>query len=171
MKSRLIASVALGAAVILGATGCGLVSTQGTTIPYSPADGINVPASSGPLEIRNALVVTNAAGDAGNLVAAIVNSTSETETLTVRAGEGSGQVSKTVRVPANGVVSLGSDEHDPLLLAPLETSAGATLPIFFQSGNGTGTITDVPVLDGQLAYLADFVPETRAATPTPTPTP
>jgi len=51
VKSRLIASVALGALVVLGTSGCAMLSTQATTIPYSPADGVNIP-DSGPLQVR-----------------------------------------------------------------------------------------------------------------------
>ena len=40
--SRLMASVALGAAVLLGTAGCAMLATQATTLPYSPADGVNV---------------------------------------------------------------------------------------------------------------------------------
>ena len=42
MKSRLIASLALGALVVFGTTGCAMLSTQATTLEYSPADGVNV---------------------------------------------------------------------------------------------------------------------------------
>ena len=35
MKPRLIASLAIGALVVLGTTGCSMISTQATTITYS----------------------------------------------------------------------------------------------------------------------------------------
>ena len=47
--------------VVLGTTGCSMISPQATTIPYSAADGVNVPAS-GPLKVRNALFVANEDG-------------------------------------------------------------------------------------------------------------
>ncbi len=61
MKSRLIASLAVGALVLLGTTGCAMLSTQATTIPYSPSDGVNIP-DSGPLQVRNALIVSDEEG-------------------------------------------------------------------------------------------------------------
>ncbi len=39
MKTRLIASIALGAAVVLGTTGCNILAPQATTIDYSASDG------------------------------------------------------------------------------------------------------------------------------------
>src|SRR5690606_37225954 len=66
IKSRLVASVALAVAVAVGTSGCAMVSTQATTIPYSPADGVNIP-DSGPLKVRNVLIVADEEGIDGNL--------------------------------------------------------------------------------------------------------
>lgn len=157
MKSRLVASIALGAVVLLGTTGCSMISPQATTIPYSAADGVNV-KDSGPLQVRNALIVADESGADGNFVAAIVNATAESQTLTLEFGEGEAAISKTVRVPANTVVSLGADDTDPLLVEGIDTKPGADLPVFFQSGDGETVRADVPVLDGTLPYLAPLVP-------------
>ena len=70
MNLRRLAPVALAAVVLLGTTGCGLVSTQATTIPYSASDGVNIPPS-GPLTVRNALLVTDKSGASANFLAAI----------------------------------------------------------------------------------------------------
>ena len=157
MKSRLIASLALGALVVLGTSGCAMLSTQATTIPYSPSDGVNIP-DSGPLQVRNVLIVSDETGVDGNLVAAIVNATSESHTLNIEYGEGSSKSSETIRVPANTTVSLGTAETDPLLLEGIVTKPGANLPMFFQSGDSDGVLFDVPVLDGALDYYGDLLP-------------
>jgi hypothetical protein len=176
VKSRLIASIAVGAAVILGATGCSMISPQTTTVPYSPSDGINVPDVPGaPLLVRNALVITNA-GAAGNLVAAIVNETDRDETLTINISDTS--VSKTVEVPANSTVSLGAQDTPPLTLA-LRTKPGATVLMEFQSGDAEGIEVHVPVLNGNLPYYSTLVPtpprpsasRTATASPTASPSP
>src|SRR6478736_5535662 len=73
-RSRVVAAVAIAAAVALGTTGCSMLSVQATTIPYSAAEGVNIHGS-GPLEVRNALIVATADGSKGNFVAAIVNQT------------------------------------------------------------------------------------------------
>ena len=164
MKTRLFASLAVGAAVVLGTTGCNLIAPQATTIDYSASDGVNVPES-GPLQVRNALIVTDEEGSGGNLVAAIVNGTTEAQTLRVEVGEGSSTVRASVQVPASSTVSLGDLANDvaPLALDGFEGAAGSTVPVYFQSGDGQGALIDVPVLDGALEYL-------RTLAPTPTPT-
>jgi hypothetical protein len=176
VKSRLIASIAVGAAVILGASGCAMISPQTTTVPYSPSDGINVPDVPGaPLQVRNALVITNA-GVAGNLVAAIVNQTDRDETLTINISDTA--VSKTVDVPANSTVSLGTEDTPPLPLA-VRTKPGATVLMEFQSGDAQGVKVHVPVLNGTLPYYKTLVPTpprptasgTATASPTASPSP
>ena len=157
MKSRLIASLAVGALLLLGTTGCAMLSTQATTIPYSPADGVNIP-DAGPLQVRNVLIVSDESGTDGNLVAAIVNETSDSQTLRIEYGEGSAKTDATIRVPANSILSLGDGETEPLLLEGIDTKPGANLPMYFQSGDGDGILFDVPVLDGALDYLADLAP-------------
>jgi hypothetical protein len=157
VKSRLIASLAVSALVVLGTSGCAMLSTQATTIPYSPSDGVNIP-DSGPLQVRNVLIVTDEKGVDGNLVAAIVNGTSEAKTLNIQYGEGSSKSSEKIRVPANTTVSLGTAETKPLLLEGIDTMAGANLPMFFQSGDSEGVLFNVPVLDGSLDYYGDLLP-------------
>jgi hypothetical protein len=154
---RLVASLAVGAALVLGATGCSMISPQATTIGYSAAEGVNVHGS-GPLEVRNAYIVANEDGSEGNLVAAIVNQTDESQTLHIEVGEGDDVTELTVRVPANETLSLGADGAEPLLIEELNTPAGADIPAYFQSGDAEGVLVTLPVLDGALPYLAPLVP-------------
>lgn len=153
--SRVMASVALGAVLLLGTTGCAMLSTQATTLPYSPADGVNIP-DSGPLLIRNALLVTDEKGEDANFLAAIINPTDESQTLKLEFGE-EDPISQTVRVPANTTVSLGVTD-DALLIEGLDAQAGSDVLVYFQSGDSEGVDAAVPVLDGGLDYLSEFVP-------------
>ena len=153
--SRVMASVALGAVLLLCTTGCAMLSTQATTLPYSPADGVNVP-DSGPLLVRNALLVTDEEGEDANFLAAIINPTDESQTLTLEFGE-EDRISQTVRVPANTTVSLGVTD-DALLIEGLDAPAGSDVLVYFQSGDSEGVDAAVPVLDGGLDYLSEFVP-------------
>ena len=157
MKPRLIASLAIGALIVLGTTGCSMISTQATTIPYAAAEGVNVHGA-GPLEVRNALIVANEDGSEGNFIAAIVNQTDKSQTLNMEFGEGAGAIEKSIRVPANSVVSLGTEDDEPILLKGLDTPPGADIAGYFQSGDAEGVLVSVPVLDGGLKYLAPFVP-------------
>jgi len=170
VKSRLIASIVVGTAVVLGTAGCNLVAPQATTIDYSASDGVNVPAS-GPLEVRNALLVGDESGTVGNLVAAIVNPTDQPQTLNIEIGEGSTAVKKSVTVKANSTLSLGESSSDtpPMTFSDITAVPGSTVPVYFQSGDAQGALIDVPVLDGALEYLSTLAP-TAPATSTPTPT-
>lgn len=170
MKTRLIASIAVGAAVILGTTGCNILAPQATTIDYSASDGVNVPADSGPLSVRNALIVADEDGSVGNLVAAIVNDTADELTLEIEVGEGSSAVRSSVKVPASRTLSLGdlANDVEPLRLDGLDAAPGSTVPVYFQSGDGEGALIQVPVLDGALEYLAPLAP---TASPSPSRTP
>ncbi|MGC5171535.1 DNA modification methylase [Microbacterium sp. DT81.1] len=151
---RLMASVAIGATVILGTAGCSMVSTQATTIGYSPSDGVSVP-DSGPLLVRNALIVADEGGTEGNFLAAIINTTDEAQELRMEYGDDS---TATVRVGPGETVSLGAEDEDPLLLEDLDALPGSTIEIYFQSGDDEGVLQEVPVLDGSLPYLAPFEP-------------
>ena len=170
MKSRLLASVAVCAAVILGTAGCSMISPQGTTIPYSPSDGVNVADTEGaPLQVRNAFVVATDDGATGSLIAAVVNATAEDQTLTVEVDASSGKVTETVRVPAHSVSSLGQNV-DPVRIDDLGVKPGLTVPVYFQSGDAEGALANLPVLGGDEEYLSGLVPQPQL-TPTPTDTP
>jgi hypothetical protein len=167
VKSRLVASAAISALVLLGATGCTFITPQSTTIEYPASDGVNISSDSGPLDVRNVFIVANEDGSVGNLVAAIVNPTGEKATLTITV-QGSDPMA--VTVPAGGRVSLGADE-DPLRIVDLDTLPGATVEVHFQSGDSTGVKSDVPVLDGTLPYYTDLVPSVEQPKPTTKPEP
>ncbi len=154
MKLRLVASIAVGAALTLGATGCSLVAPQATTIQYSASDGVNVP-DSGPIDVRNAMVIADDEGTNGNFIAAFVNPTLEDQTVIF----GFGTASAELVIEAGDTLSLGIDGNDPILLEGIDTPPGAQLSMSFQSGDGEGVTIDVPVLDGSLPYYEEYVPE------------
>jgi len=172
VKSRLFASIAVGAAIVLGTSGCAFITPQSTEIPYSPADGINVKNVAGaPLEIRNALVVADAEGTTGNLIAAVINMTDSSHTLTIQVGDGSSAVTETLHVQAHTVSSLGQNV-DPLRLEGIDAKPGSTVPIYFQSGDADGALADVPVLGANDALYKGLVPTPLpSVTPEPTETP
>ena len=155
MKSRLVASAAISALVLLGATGCTFITPQSTKIEYPASDGVNISDADGPIVVRNAFIVANEDGTVGNFVGAIVNPTQDRGTLTISLA---GSESFTVTVPAGKSVSLGANE-DPLRILDLDAKPGSTVEMHFQSGDSAGVKTDVPVLDGTLPYYADLVPE------------
>jgi len=167
VKSRLVASAAISALVLLGATGCTFITPQSTKIEYAASDGVNVSDADGPLDVRNAFIVANEDGSVGNFIAAIVNPTDEKATLTITV---EGIDPMVVTVPAGGTVSLGADE-DPLRIVDLDTMPGATIEVHFQSGDSSGVKASIPVLDGALPYYTDLVPSAEKPKPTTTPEP
>lgn len=156
MKSRLIASIVLGTAVVLGTTGCNMLAPQATTIDYNPGDGVS--ASTGTVQVRNIFVVSEDGID-GNLVAAVFNDDADASaTLNIEFGENGKGGTATVRVPAGGLVSLGGESDDPILLEGINAKPGTVMPMYFQSGAGEGELVMVPVLDGTLPYYEGLVP-------------
>src|SRR5690606_32556451 len=124
VKSRLVASAAISALVLLGATGCTFITPQSTEIKYSASNGINIPGSVGPIEIRNAMRVVTEVGSAGDLVGAIVSTTDKAEVLAVEI-DGVAE-SLTLRVGAGDSGSLGSNAG-PLRIDDLDIKPGATV--------------------------------------------
>ncbi|WP_353113922.1 DNA modification methylase [Microbacterium sp.] len=165
MKSRLAASIALCAVALFGTTGCTFITHQASTIAYSASDGVNINDESGPVKVRNAMIIANEDGSVGNFVAGIINDTDSSQTLHITVGD---LPAIAVKVPAGGSLKLGADE-EPLRIDGLDVKAGANVKVFFQSGDSTGRADEVPVLDGALPYYADLVP-TEAPTPLPTET-
>ena len=90
------------------------------------SDGANVPKS-GPIEVRNAFFVTDASGTTGNLVAGLVNTTSDSATIHITVGDGPAQ---SVRVAGQKSVSLGGDDAQPLTFEGLDTKAGKTCLLY-----------------------------------------
>lgn len=156
MKSRRLASLALVAAVLVGTSGCALISPQATLIPYAPADGVS--AHTGDVAVRNALIVSDDGID-GNFLAAFVNEGTAPVTVRISYGEGADKTEITLRVPVNPPISLGMDgENDPLPFPDIDTIPGATMPVYFQAGDAEGALVEVPILTGQTSYLEPFVP-------------
>ncbi|BDZ37517.1 DNA modification methylase [Microbacterium suwonense] len=151
---RLVAAVALGAAIALGTTGCTFITHQATTNVYPASDGVNVESTGGPVVVRNALIIATDDGSAGNLVAALINESDKTTSLSVTV-EGK---QLQVRVPAGETVSLGANE-EPLLIENLDVKPGATVEVLFRSGADEADPLQVPVLDGTLPYYRDLVPD------------
>ena len=156
MKSRLLASIVLGTAVVLTATGCNMLAPQATTLQYNPGDGMSV--NTGTIQVLTSLVISED-GEDGNLVVAFYNKDEENDaTIFIEFGENGKGGEAAMEIPAGSLVSLGGDYEEPLLLEGINTDPGARLPMYFQSGDGEGQLVLVPVLDGSLPYYADLVP-------------
>ncbi|MDR5698233.1 DNA modification methylase [Agromyces aerolatus] len=152
MKARLAASAALALGIVVGASGCSMITYQATTEVYDPSDGLA--ANVGELDLRNILVVMEDGGDDGNLVFTVANSGDDAE-LTAEPASGD---PVTLEVGANEQVVLGGSGEEPLLLVGIDATPGGMLDIYFHADGAEGVEISVPVLDGRLPEYRDLVP-------------
>ncbi len=161
MKARLAASAALALGIVIGGSGCAMLTYQATTEPYDASDGVSTDV--GELELRNILVISDH-GVAGNLVMTVVNNGTEDRELTVEYGDGG--EAEPIEIAAGSTVAFGVDDAEstdvlkPVLLPTIDTMPGALIPLYFQYEGAEGSEIQVPVLDGTL-------PEYRALVPKP----
>ncbi len=69
MKSRLVASAALSALVLLGATGCTFITPQSTKTEYAASDGVTSPTPTARSMCATPLVIATDDGSVGNFIA------------------------------------------------------------------------------------------------------
>lgn len=157
MKIRIASSIALAAALALGATGCSLIAPQGTLVPYAPSDGRDVNVEG--IDVRNILLVADETGENFNVVFTAVNRTGAEQdvALSFVAADGS-RASADFAVPT-GTTKFGNPDGEvaPVLVSIPELAAGATVDTYFQLAGAPEVQYDVPVLDGTLAEYRNFV--------------
>lgn len=154
MKSRLMAAVTAAALVLVGTTGCTFITPQSTTQEYSASDGVNV-ADTGPVVVRNAMIIANTDGTAGNLVVALVNTSTQSEKMTIHVGDAD---PVEVELAAGQLISFGSWNTRSISLVGFSGKPGTNVTATFQSGTVLPSSTDVPVLDGTLPEYSHLVP-------------
>jgi len=154
VKSRIIASLAAAGAVLLTATGCGMVAQQATTIEYTASDGVNLPHTDAPgLDVRNAFVVADADGKQGNFIAVLANKTDADQTLGLDWDGGSASIT----VKAGDTLRLGAKDA-PELLDGIDAKPGSTLVVHAQPGDADGVEINLPVMSNCLTEYSDLAP-------------
>ncbi|RDI01338.1 hypothetical protein DEU32_102368 [Curtobacterium sp. AG1037] len=103
MRARVLVSVAVAATIALGATGCEFMSPAHTTEIKQITDGVNV--TTGKLDIRNALFISDRGEDARFIGTVINTDESEDITLSIELGGDT----QTVVVPAGSRRDLGTN--------------------------------------------------------------
>jgi hypothetical protein len=170
VKSRLIASVALAGALLLGTAGCTLFSVQGTLVHYEPSDG--TAATIGDVKVRN-LIGLSDNGDDISLLMTIINSGSSSASVNFQYDNASGEPSTiTIKVPAHSSVNVGSGGGaDEAVMREVGATVGGLVPVYVQYGTEPGKQVQVPVLDGETQAYSGLLPKPLPSeTPTPTPT-
>ena len=177
MKTRLVASVAIATALLLGTSACTLSAVQGTLVHYEPSDG--TAATVGDIKVRN-LIGLSDNGDDISLLMTIVNAGDSSASVNFQYTDSRGeQQTLTVKVPANSSVNVGDGgDSDEAVLRDAGATVGGLIPVYVQYGKEPGKQVQVPVLDGATAAYAGLLPEplpsvtpTPSQTPTPTETP
>ena len=158
MKTRrIVSSLALAAAVALGASGCGLIAPQGTLEPYAPSDGIDVNLEG--VDVRNLLLVADEEGESFNVVFAGVNKGESPALLrmTFVADEGQFEASADFLLEP-GLTSFGNPEGEiaPTLVTIPGLMAGAMVKTYIEVG-ASEEQRWVPVLDGTLPEYQPYV--------------
>lgn len=162
MRTRVLGTVAVAAAVVLGASGCEFMTKAETQDIRQVTDGVNLEVGS--LAVRNALLIATPNGKNARFIATIVNQTNQSEALTIEAKDNSGD-QKTVRIPANSTVDLAkSAKADQVVFRKVDVKPGDLTKMFFTYPGASGASTGVPVLTGAMAEYATLVP-TPAASP------
>ena len=157
MKTRIASTVALAAALALGATGCGLIAPQSTLEAYAPSDGIDVNLAG--VDLRNVMLIADESGDNFNVVFAAVNRTGDDVDLTIKfVGEGSKNASADFTIPEGSSLFGSPDgEEVPVLVTLPGLKPGATIDAYFQVAGSDEKQAAVTVLDGTLAEYRDYV--------------
>lgn len=157
LKIRIASSIALAAALALGATGCSLIAPQGTTVPYAPSDGVDVNIEG--IDVRNIMLIEDETGENFNVVFTAVNRTGAAQDVAMSfvAADGS-RASAEFSVPA-GTTAFGNPEGEiaPVLVSVPGLAAGATVSTYFQLAGAPEVQYDVPVLDGTLVEYREYV--------------
>lgn len=155
MRARLAASAVLVALVTIGLTGCTFLTSQATTNPYDPSDGIGT--TIGDLKVNNALLIT-ADGENASLIVSLQNNSEFGEQVSIQYEDTSNsKVNDSVYVNSRSVVSLGASGPSSVVLTGVDAPAGSLFPVFIQYGDVTGQQLWVPVLEPTGPY-ADLAP-------------
>lgn len=155
MRTRVVASIAMAALVLLGTTACNFIAPQATLKQYNPSDGVGT--SIGTVKVLNVLVLSED-GEEGSLLANVVNQGTKSVQLKLQYESGGTKVDKRVTVGAGDTQSIGSEDGLKIIFDDIDTAPGELLPVFVQYGDVTGKQLLVPVLDGTLPEYAGLLP-------------
>mgnify|MGYP001806527093 CR=1 FL=1 len=156
MNSRVLASIALAAALLVGTTGCTFGAEIATEKDYDPSDGVG--AEVGELAIRNALLIGET-GDELNLVMTIASSADVDRRLTVQWEADGERVTEAIVVAAGDRTRVGGpDDENQIVITGSGAAIGGLVPVFFAYNGAEGVEVLVPVLDGALPEYELYIP-------------
>lgn len=145
-------SVAVGAVVALGLTGCDMFVPQTTETTVETSDGVS--GTTGNVFVGNAVLITTN-GTLANLVVSLVNDDFVDHTVSIQQTDGG--VPRTVDVPAGATVQLGTPGNQIVTLVTVDALPGSLHAVTFDSAADPLPLR-VPVLDGGLPQYKDLTP-------------
>lgn len=157
MKIRIASSIALAAALTLGATGCSLIAAQDTLIQYAPSDGVDANVSG--VEVRNLMLIADESGEQQNVVFTGINAGDKAKQLTISfMADGQQLATSEFEIPA-GTTKFGDPEGEgtPVLVKLPEAKAGTLVDAYLSTPGGAEVQHQIPVLDGSLKEYRPYV--------------
>ncbi|MBE1875184.1 hypothetical protein [Myceligenerans pegani] len=158
-------TVAVAAVTAAGAALLSACAPTTTALDYSPSDGVmvSVGAQDGEeftdLRGLNLMVVSAEEGAPGTLLGALTNGTRTDATFTL-APEGATPL--VFDVGAGDTLYLGGESGETVLLDVVTAMPGSSVPTVLEAG-GESQSFDLPVLNGELAEYAAYVPSPAPA--------
>nr|WP_218847320.1 hypothetical protein [Psychromicrobium silvestre] len=151
---------------MLGVSACGYIAPQQTTVVYSASDGVRLDLGS--VELRNILVVSGGADEAGRVIGAVFNTSKSNVTVTINGSKGS----QTQFVVKPGTPYYLNEKNDSSILSTVTAAPGAMETIkVSQTGSGEASSDlSVPVLDGTLAEYKPYLPTKAGSSASPSST-
>ncbi|KQV08437.1 hypothetical protein ASC63_08365 [Leifsonia sp. Root112D2] len=161
MRGRIAASIVLTAAVVLGATGCTLISPQTTTEHYDASDGVS--GSVGNIDVRNAILISDN-GTSANLLVTLVNQDTKSHRVKIQSTTGGDSTNEFVTVEPGATRVVGTSDDEAVVFSNIDAKPGTLHKVYFQYGSETGLQLLVPVLTNGLPAYSTLTP-TPVATP------
>ena len=152
---RALALPALAVAALVLVAGCSATNPYTTTEGYQPAD--TEALTVGPVHVASLGVFTEAEGAPGSLVARIVNTTTEPQSLTMTAAGGS-TLDETFTVAGSTTLAVGPDEDTVVIIPSVSERPGELIPMTLTASDGTTEEVTVPVLSNNFPMYATLVP-------------
>lgn len=163
MSIRKFAAIGLAASLLLGTTGCSLVSPVASRVTYSPGDGTQIDLET--IKVRNFMYLSDGKGGEA-LFGSIINPSLDSASVKIQYTDGTLNEKKEVAINLlpGQKIDLGYNGGSALAI-DLAGEPGGVVEVFIIEGTNTGKRIEVPVLDGTLAQYKDLVDALKAPTP------
>jgi len=155
VNTRMAATIALAAAIMVGASGCTFSANIATQKEYDPSDGVGT--TLGPVSVRNVLLITDE-GNNLNVVMTVANNSDEAIDLEVEWNLENTEGEEFIELEPMGLTEVGGPGEQEIVIDGTDVVVGSLVPLFFSYEGAEGSQIEVPVLDGSLPEYELYVP-------------